>query len=43
VDDGYYAEIQNLSVGEHSVQFTASAPGGFDLNVVYRLIVVPRD
>jgi hypothetical protein len=43
VDDGYYAEIENLSVGEHSVQFTASAPGGFDLNVVYRLIVVPRD
>lgn len=43
VDDGYYAEIEELSVGEHTLQFTASAPGGFNLNVVYQLNIVPRD
>jgi hypothetical protein len=43
VDDGYYAQIEALSVGEHTLQITASNGTGFDLNVTYRLNVVARD
>jgi hypothetical protein len=42
VDDGYYAEVDDLSVGPHTLQITAAGPG-FDLNVVYQLDVVRRD
>lgn len=43
VDDGYYAEIEHLSVGTHTLQIVASNGSGFNQNVVYTLTVVPRD
>jgi hypothetical protein len=43
VDDGIYASIDGLTPGEHIVQIAASNGGNFNLNVTYRLIVVPRD
>lgn len=42
VDDGWYAEVEDLSVGPHTLQISASAPG-FDLNIVYQLTVKARD
>jgi hypothetical protein len=42
VDDGYYVMIDDLSVGQHVLQFTAKG-AGFDLNVTYNLWVVARD
>lgn len=42
VDDGYYAEIEPLSVGTHTLQIAASNDSGFNVNVVYMLTVVPR-
>jgi hypothetical protein len=43
VDDGYYGEIEHLGVGQHTLQLVASGAGGFSINVVYTLTVVPRD
>jgi hypothetical protein len=43
VEDGYYAEIEHLSVGTHTLQIVASNGTWFNLNVVYTLTVVPRD
>jgi hypothetical protein len=43
VDDGYYAEIDKLDVGEHMLHITATAADNTKLDVSYRLIVVPRD
>jgi len=41
IDDGYYAEIEDLSAGTHTLHITASGPK-LDLNVVYQLDVAPR-
>jgi hypothetical protein len=43
VDDGYYAGIDGLGVGEHMLQFTATFADNSRVDVSYRLIVVPRD
>jgi hypothetical protein len=43
VDDGYYALIDDLAVGEHTLQIAAAGANEFNLNVVYRLTVVRRD
>ncbi len=43
VDDGYYVEIDDLGVGEHMLQFTATFADNSRVDVSYRLIVVPRD
>ena len=40
VDDGYYAKIDNLSLGSHMLQITASNGNGFDLSISYVLNVV---
>lgn len=42
VDDGWYAEVDDLSVGTHMLQISASAPG-FDLSINYTLTVKARD
>lgn len=42
VDDSYYAEIENLPAGTHTLQLLATNGAGFDQNVVYTLTVVPR-
>ena len=52
VDDGYYAMLRPLSVGQHTVHFTGATPGcdyaptnfhidGWNLDVTYNLTVVP--
>lgn len=42
VDDGYYVKLEGLKPGPHTLQFTALNPEiGFDLNMSYRLEVVP--
>jgi len=43
VDDAYYAEIENLSLGTHTLQLVATNGGSFNRNVVYTLTVVPRN
>jgi len=43
VDDTYYAEIDNLAPGTHTLQLLATNGGSFNQNVVYTLTVVPRD
>jgi hypothetical protein len=42
VDDTYYAEIDNLRPGVHTLQMVASNGTTFNQNVVYTLNVVPR-
>lgn len=42
VDDTYYAEIENLKPGVHTLQMVATNGGAFNQNVVYTLNVVPR-
>jgi hypothetical protein len=42
VDDGYFAEIENLPAGTHTLQMLATNGGGFNQNVVFTLTVVPR-
>ncbi len=39
-DDGYYARVSGLSVGDHVLHIKASS-SGFDLDVVYQIKVVP--
>ena len=42
VDDGYYVKVDSLSVGTHTLQFTAvNTDAGFNLNVTYTLDVKP--
>ena len=47
VDDGYYALLAPLGVGQHTVHFTAArggcpiSPDPFSLDVTYKLTVVP--
>ena len=52
VDDGYYAMLRPLSLGQHTVRFTAATPGcdhaptdlhvpGWHLDVTYNLTVKP--
>ena len=43
LEDGYYAEIEHLRVGTHTLQLVATDGGSFNQNVVYTLTVVPRD
>lgn len=43
VEDSYYAEIERLPVGTHTLQLVASDGGSFNQNIVYTLTVVPRD
>ena len=43
VDDAYYAEIENLSLGAHTLQLVATDGGSFNRNVTYTLTVVPRN
>lgn len=38
VDDGYYAKLDNLSVGDHTLRIRVTAP--FQLDVTYHLVVV---
>jgi len=42
VDDTYYAEIDNLRPGVHTLQMVATNGTTFNQNVVYTLNVVPR-
>jgi hypothetical protein len=42
VDDTYYAEIDNLQPGVHTLQMGATNGTTFNQNVVYTLNVVPR-
>lgn len=42
VDDTYYAEIEHLKPGVHTLQMVATNGGTFNQNVVYTLNVVPR-
>ncbi len=42
VDDSYYAEIEHLKPGVHTLQLVATNGGSFNQNVVYTLNVVPR-
>jgi hypothetical protein len=42
VDDSYYAEIDNLRPGVHTLQLVASNGTTFNQNVVYTLHVLPR-
>lgn len=42
VDDSYYAEIDKLQPGVHTLQIAATNGSTFNQNVVYTLTVVPR-
>jgi len=42
VDDTYYAEIENLRPGVHTLQMVATNGTTFNQNLVYTLNVVPR-
>ena len=42
VDDTYYAEIENLRPGAHTLRLVATDGSSFHQNVVYTLNVVPR-
>jgi hypothetical protein len=42
VDDTYYAEIDNLRPGVHTLQMVATNGSTFNQNVVYTLNVMPR-
>jgi hypothetical protein len=41
VDDGYYARIERLNPGLHTLHIQAATTSGFSLNVTYHLNVVP--
>jgi hypothetical protein len=43
VDDTYYAEVEGLAPGTHTLQLLATNGGSFNQNVVYTLTVVPRE
>jgi hypothetical protein len=42
VDDTYYAEIEHLRPGVHTLQMVATNGSTFNQNLVYMLNVVPR-
>ncbi len=42
VADGYYALVQPLSPGDHSIHFTGGAPGS-QLDITYNLSIVPTN
>lgn len=43
VDDGWYAEIEHLAPGVHTLQINAAGAGGFAISTVYTLTIVPRN
>ena len=42
VDDSYYAEIDDLRPGVHTLQMVSSNSSGFNMNLVYTIKVMPR-
>jgi hypothetical protein len=42
VDDSYYAEIDDLRPGVHTLQMVTSNTSGFNMNLVYTINVMPR-
>ncbi len=42
VDDTYYAEIDDLAAGTHTLELLATNGGSYNQKVVYTLTVVPR-